>query len=652
MKILVCNLGLLPMSTFLPYLYARLRTYIEVDYDKHIDLKWQTPIFRCYDNDVSAEEILKDIDVKNLDMLLTSNYTWNINDQLELSRYVKKVNPNCFIIAGGPEIEYKNLKVFERLDCVDAICYAEIESVMPEFLYNYQNNIDYDINGIILKTNPLKPRTPVLKIECKDIIGKPYTHLKHEFIKWAKEIKSKGSQSRVAVSFETNRGCPYGCTFCDWGSATASKIKKFQRDYVMEEIDSVMELKPDLVLIVDANFGIFEDDLDYIYKLIECKKKNNYVTTVAFSSAKNKKTRATQAHVALHKEDMLKVSHMGIQHTDEEVTKIMDRDNIKAIESIKEINDGLKAGVPLVPALIVGSPGDSIDKWKTAITDLMCMSFHDDVRLHDFQLLPNSPAMDTEYMEKYKIGYIDKTYHEMPNSKRKASPAKFVAETFSYTKEDFVEMQTWSYFYLGFHTLGIFKWAALYAHHTLNIHYKDFYDRVANLKTVKDIISHVRIQMHRFVLEDAVNKFIDYDNRLWQPDAFVYYKSIENLETLYEEFCVEFKDDFGDVLNDIIAFNKFIQINFEHEHETTIGHNFKDYFKDVLQTPAFEKSKLIPKKERTVYVNDGYLGLQKEYLIPKVNNINQYKENIYNKILKQAPNYRHRLYYYHGAIKQ
>src|SRR5262249_29656407 len=30
--------------------------------------------------------------------------------------------------------------------------------------------------------------------------------------------------------WETNRGCPFQCTFCDWGSATATKVNQFALD--------------------------------------------------------------------------------------------------------------------------------------------------------------------------------------------------------------------------------------------------------------------------------------------------------------------------------------------------------------------------------------------------------------------------------------
>ena len=36
--------------------------------------------------------------------------------------------------------------------------------------------------------------------------------------------------------WETNRGCPFSCTYCDWGSATASKVSRMDMDKLGKEL--------------------------------------------------------------------------------------------------------------------------------------------------------------------------------------------------------------------------------------------------------------------------------------------------------------------------------------------------------------------------------------------------------------------------------
>ena len=36
---------------------------------------------------------------------------------------------------------------------------------------------------------------------------------------------------------ETNRGCPFMCTFCDWGGTTFSKVKKFGLNALKKNLD-------------------------------------------------------------------------------------------------------------------------------------------------------------------------------------------------------------------------------------------------------------------------------------------------------------------------------------------------------------------------------------------------------------------------------
>ena len=64
---------------------------------------------------------------------------------------------------------------------------------------------------------------------------------------------------------------------------------------------------------------------------------------------------------------MINVAQLGIQHTDEEVLKYIDRDNIKMEASLTQLKDSYAAGIPLVPALILGNPGDTIPKWKKTL---------------------------------------------------------------------------------------------------------------------------------------------------------------------------------------------------------------------------------------------------------------------------------------------
>ena len=58
---------------------------------------------------------------------------------------------------------------------------------------------------------------------------------------------------------ETNRGCPYHCTFCDWGTLIYSKIAKLPLERVFDEIDWLSRSGISDVMPADANFGIFAD---------------------------------------------------------------------------------------------------------------------------------------------------------------------------------------------------------------------------------------------------------------------------------------------------------------------------------------------------------------------------------------------------------
>jgi radical SAM superfamily enzyme YgiQ (UPF0313 family) len=58
---------------------------------------------------------------------------------------------------------------------------------------------------------------------------------------------------------ETNRGCPFSCTFCDW--SLTKKIVEYPLARVEAELAWVVDHGLTHVMLADANFGIRPRDL-------------------------------------------------------------------------------------------------------------------------------------------------------------------------------------------------------------------------------------------------------------------------------------------------------------------------------------------------------------------------------------------------------
>jgi radical SAM superfamily enzyme YgiQ (UPF0313 family) len=64
----------------------------------------------------------------------------------------------------------------------------------------------------------------------------------------------------LSPMMETNRGCPFSCTFCHEGNALISKVNKFSLDRVKAELDYIaaaVERAPNFIsnlMFADPNF--------------------------------------------------------------------------------------------------------------------------------------------------------------------------------------------------------------------------------------------------------------------------------------------------------------------------------------------------------------------------------------------------------------
>ena len=80
---------------------------------------------------------------KNSDILLCSCYVWNWEIMIYLAEQVKKLNPKCSIIFGGPQVPENTKGFFEKYPFVDILVHGEGEQILENIFDSYLDNKDY-----------------------------------------------------------------------------------------------------------------------------------------------------------------------------------------------------------------------------------------------------------------------------------------------------------------------------------------------------------------------------------------------------------------------------------------------------------------------------------------------------------------------------
>ena len=395
-------------------------------------------------------------------IFIFSNYIWNIERNLKLAAMLKAANPANLTIHGGPSTpKYTG-------DCEDffrdnphvditvrgegeATFAAILDALEPESLGDLSSLRDVaglsfrDPDGVVHTED--RPR-----IEDLDIIPSPYLL----------GLFEPFGRAHVAAVVESNRGCPYGCTFCDWGSATLSRIRKFDMDRVKAELEWFSKNELLFVSLCDANFGILERDVEIAEHIAALRKQYGYPKTAALNYAKNTMKHLRPIIDVFASAGLNIEPTVAVQTMDEPTLKIIRRSNIKT-EKYDELADQFRrAGLRLATDVMMGLPGSTVASFKSDLQK--CTDRDVRARCNQTVLLPNSPMNEPSYREEHGIV---------------ARPHEPIMQAKSFTRADFDEMDRLRRAFYVFDNFGVLRHVARFTRSEVGVKEVDFYDRLS-----------------------------------------------------------------------------------------------------------------------------------------------------------------------------
>jgi len=378
----------------LPILWFSAKTYWLENKTSDLEWDWADPFI----HEKTDDEILKECENKPPDIFGFSVYVWNQTEAFTLSKKIKELYPNCLIIFGGPQIDIKySNNFFTKQPWVDLVVPSDVygEPILHHILDNFENLSYQDIPEVYYQRQGIKFRS---KVQFN----------KRSFV-WPKNIFEPHKEyfdlnkTSSLVIYETSRGCPYKCIYCDWGGGTYTKVVKKPMETIYSEIEFLCKNKLEQFFLADANFGIFKQDIEIVKFLIKMKEKYGYPVAIAVENAKNNLDRVMEIQELLIKHNLSYFFKVSIQNPHEEIKQNIERVDIPFDEYMAAVRKlKTKYDVPVLIETILGLPGDNYDRILESF-DLILDDEINGYRASIWALLPEAPAYDPVMREKFKI---------------------------------------------------------------------------------------------------------------------------------------------------------------------------------------------------------------------------------------------------------
>lgn len=511
---------------------------------------------------------------------------WNMEYNKALASRIKEKYPDCFIVFGGHSAGESSCELLKE-PYADCLLFGEGEETFCELLkaigngdLSSVNNIAYKRNGEIFKT---------ARSCSKSIENLPSPYLTGVF---DKIIKDNKGLDFLAV-LETNRGCPYSCSYCDWCSD--KHVRFFPMDKILGEVEWLSENKISYCFGADSNFGMFERDYDIALALTEAKKKNGYPEVFRPCYEKNSDERVFRICSLLNSVGMDKGATMAYQTLSETALENIGRKNLTMEHFSSLMKKYTEAGIPTYSELILGLPGETKESFCKGICRLFENGQHNSVSVYHCEILPNAELAQPDYVKKHGIEIIKVSFNHIHSAPKENEEVKeysyLVRSTATLSREDWVYANLFSVCVQCFHSLGLLRFFAMYLYYENSVSYYDFYTGLLDYILTSDGKLGSMWRSFKEKYENSLAGDWNYYNKqfgnvTWFFEEGAFLEAVSDYDLCIQElsdYLLSFKIN-DDTFRQLLSYQRLIvKKPFEEGHENEFSYDFHSYFSELLK---------------------------------------------------------------------